>query len=204
MTKVSKKQEILAAAEELFRERGYVATSMADIAAKVGLLKGSLYAHFPSKEDLLLQIVERPMNKVIERLLKVKNSGLPWPEKIRQAILAQFEQEDVPHFAATFMAVSELYTKARRDKNRVLLAAFRRHKEAWISLLQEGIEQSYSDGTISAKLAYFALVGMSQWTYKWYSESGPLTSEEIGEQFARLFLEGFARGSWRNMPEREP
>ena len=59
----NRKEEILIAAQELFRERGYAATSMADIGAKVGLLKGSLYSRFSSKEDILLQVMEKPMNE---------------------------------------------------------------------------------------------------------------------------------------------
>jgi hypothetical protein len=55
-------------------------------------------------------------------------------------------------------------------------------------------DQGYADGSMSAKMAYFALVGMCSWTYKWYSEKGALSTREIGEQFARLFLDGFTRG----------
>lgn len=193
MARRSRRKEIIAVAEELFREKGYLATNIADIAARVGVAKGSVYVHFPRKEGILLEIVEGPMSRVIENLLKIKDSNLPWPEKVRRAIMQQFDEEQVPHFKAIFMSVSELYTKARREENEVLFNAFKRHKEVWINLLQEGIDQGYSDGTISAKLAYFALVGMCQWAYKWYSPQGPLTAKEIGEQFANLFLEGFAR-----------
>lgn len=49
--------EILDIATELFRKRGYNASSMADIANESGLLKGSLYSHFDSKEDILFQVL---------------------------------------------------------------------------------------------------------------------------------------------------
>ena len=131
--------------------------------------------------------------RVIGNLIRVRDSDLPWPEKVRQGIFDQFDEQDVPYYAATFVTLSELYTKAREKKNESLFDAFRRHKEVWIEILQEGIDQGYAGGGVSAKMAYFALTGMCNWVYKWYSEKGALTTKEIGEQFARLFLDGFAK-----------
>ncbi len=51
------KQEIIASARDLMRSRGYVATSMKNIADEVGLLKGSLYSHFPSKDELVPEVL---------------------------------------------------------------------------------------------------------------------------------------------------
>ncbi|MEH3146677.1 MAG: helix-turn-helix domain containing protein [Methylobacterium frigidaeris] len=56
MAKTSR-MEIVLVARELFRDRGYAGTSMKDIADRVGLLKGSLYAHFASKEDLVPEVL---------------------------------------------------------------------------------------------------------------------------------------------------
>lgn len=190
MARQSRRAEIIATAERLFSEKGYLSTTVAEIAAKIGAVKGSVYVHFPRKEDILLEIVQQPMKRVIHKLEKIKDSDLPWPEKVRRAILEQFNDEEVPHFTAIFMSVSELYTKGR-ERNEVIFNVLKRHKEVWIDILQEGIDSGYSDGSISAKLAYFALVGMCQWAYKWYSDKGPLTAKQIGEQFAKLFLEGF-------------
>ena len=53
----ARRQQIMDAAAELFSVRGYHGTSMQDIGQRVGLLKGSLYAHVATKEELLLEIV---------------------------------------------------------------------------------------------------------------------------------------------------
>src|SRR5437870_12216880 len=58
-------EEVYAAALRLFREKGYHATSMQDIAAAVGLYKGSLYHYIGSKEDLLVQVFERAMTGLV-------------------------------------------------------------------------------------------------------------------------------------------
>jgi CheY-like chemotaxis protein/AcrR family transcriptional regulator len=57
-TQTSRKREIIAAAKRVFAEKGYEATSVEDVADRVGLLKGSLYHHIASKEEMLVTIVE--------------------------------------------------------------------------------------------------------------------------------------------------
>lgn len=64
MTKTSK-AEIIAAARDLMRDRGYAGTSMKDVASEVGLLKGSLYSHFASKEELVPEVLRRTRDELV-------------------------------------------------------------------------------------------------------------------------------------------
>ena len=57
---------ILQAAEEVLMERGYHETSIDEIAARVGIAKGTVYLHFPSKEDLVVAIFERDMQQLLQ------------------------------------------------------------------------------------------------------------------------------------------
>src|SRR6266853_4363757 len=57
---------ILQVAEEVLMEKGYYETSIEEIAARVGIAKGTVYLHFPSKEDLVIAIFERDMQKLVE------------------------------------------------------------------------------------------------------------------------------------------
>ena len=63
---------ILQAAEEVLTEKGYYETSIDEIAARVGIAKGTVYLHFPSKEDLVVAIFERDMHKLVE-LVELKD-----------------------------------------------------------------------------------------------------------------------------------
>ena len=63
-----REQLILQAAEQLMIERGYHETSIDDIAARVGISKGTVYLHFASKEDLVIALVERGMRQLIAAL----------------------------------------------------------------------------------------------------------------------------------------
>src|SRR5258708_22013251 len=64
-------EEVYRAALRLFREKGYHATSMQDIAAAVGLYKGSLYHYIGGKEDLLIQVFERAMASLLAEVERI-------------------------------------------------------------------------------------------------------------------------------------
>src|ERR1700730_15443230 len=64
-------EQVYAAALSLFREKGYHATSMQDIAAAVGLYKGSLYHYIGGKEDLLVQVFERAMSSLLAEVERI-------------------------------------------------------------------------------------------------------------------------------------
>lgn len=64
----NRRQQLLDVAARLFRERGFHVTSMRDIAREVGMLSGSIYYHFPSKEEMLLAVYEEGLRHIAERV----------------------------------------------------------------------------------------------------------------------------------------
>jgi len=75
----------------VFQTKGYHAATVQDIADAVGILKGSLYHHVKSKEDLLYLIVKEPIARIYERMAEIVAGELPAGEKLRRAILAHLE-----------------------------------------------------------------------------------------------------------------
>src|SRR6266852_9344665 len=67
---------ILQAAEEVLMEKGYHETSIDEIAARVGIAKGTVYLHFPSKEDLVIAIFERDMQQLLQYIDSTMSSAL--------------------------------------------------------------------------------------------------------------------------------
>lgn len=66
---------ILTTAEEVFLEKGYHDTSMDEIAARVGIAKGTIYLHFPGKEELVVAILERDMQSFLQEIDSIIDSG---------------------------------------------------------------------------------------------------------------------------------
>src|SRR5256712_11178232 len=77
---------ILQAAEEVLIEKGYHETSMDEIAARVGIAKGTVYLHFASKEDLVFALFERDLQK-LQRALEEKIALTLAPRAKLEALL---------------------------------------------------------------------------------------------------------------------
>ena len=84
MPRPSRWPDIVEAAAHAFRERGFAATSLEDIATEVGIWKGSLYHYIDSKEDLLFAVVRGPADRILDDLRLLANLDLPPAEKIRR------------------------------------------------------------------------------------------------------------------------
>jgi AcrR family transcriptional regulator len=184
------RDDILSAAAQVFSQKGFHATSMQDIAQAVNLQKGSLYHHVSSKQEILVDLLDRALDLLIERLSGVLDQPNPPEEKLRQAIrvyletLAEHADLSVVLLLEHRSLEPDLHTRhvPRRD----------RFESMWRDLIQEGKDAGiYS--CISPSLAARGLLGVMNWTITWYQPDGPLTAAEIAEQFADLFLNGLMR-----------
>lgn len=84
--KISKKQIIINAAADLFKDKGYKAASIRDLATKVGLEPSSIYSHIKSKEDLLSEICMGCANKFTEGMAQISNADMSSKKKIKALI----------------------------------------------------------------------------------------------------------------------
>src|SRR6516225_4389411 len=95
--------DIVSAAAKVFRTKGYHAATVRDIADEVGILKGRLYHHFASKEELLYLVVKEPIAQVDHTISEKAAADCPAAEKLRQAFLphpAAFDRH-YPHLFAS-------------------------------------------------------------------------------------------------------
>jgi AcrR family transcriptional regulator len=181
------RERIRIEAAGLFRRKGFNGTSMADLAAEVGITKSSLYHHFPSKQALLSEIIELTVNRVAPLVQEVADADLSVRERLSQALAihaveAIHDQDAVACFieegrylAPDFMATHVL----ERDSYEHI---FRR-------MFEEGIE-SGEFLPQDADLAVKAILGMCNSVVRWYQPDGPHTPEEIASEFARFAVRG--------------
>jgi len=87
----NRRQQLLDAAARLFRTHGYHATSMRDIARAVGLLPGSIYYHFPSKDELLLTVYEEGVRRIAERVDAAVAAERQPQQRLQAACIAHLE-----------------------------------------------------------------------------------------------------------------
>jgi len=188
-------EEVYTAALRLFREKGYHATSMQDIAAAVGLYKGSLYHYIGSKEDLLVRVFERAMGVLVadvERI--VADSSLRPSAQIRLVVEAHVQA------VAENLDALTVYLHEFRALAGDALANVQAQRERYTDLVAEIVSRGVRLGEFHApevRIATLGLIGMCNWMCQWYRPEGRLGAGSIGNYFADLLLEGLVSPSSR-------
>lgn len=179
--------DIIRAAAQIFRQKGYHAASMQDIANSVNLRKPSLYHHVESKQDILLTILNKALDLLIGDLQVVVDSDLSPDEKLRQAMRVYIERltEDTDLAAVLLLEYRSLESELRARHN----ARRDRYEGLWRQILEEGMK-SGAFNTMDVSVSAFALLGVQNWLITWYKEGGRYKARELADQFCDLFLEG--------------
>ncbi len=187
----TRRKELLVAAARLFSRKGYHATSMQDIADELNILRGSLYHYIESKEGLLYELMELGVRTLLEQVRPIVESDLPPDEKLTRLIrqhtvtIAQY-----PDFMAVFLHELKSLSPPRREQ----ILAYRKEYE---NLVRRVIAEGIAWGTfrpVNERMVTFALLGMVNWVYQWYSPDGGLSAEEIGAIFGDVVLHGLLAG----------
>ena len=185
------RENILKAAALIFEEKGYHAASMQDIAEAVDLKKGSLYHHVSSKQEILLALLDEALVLILERLQTVFTRTLSPSEKLRQALRAYLS------FLTENRSLSSVLLLEYRSLEPEFKDLHIPRRDQVEQILRKIIEAGVSQGDFLAPnpgLTVKALLGVLNWTITWYREDGPLTAEQIADQFTDLFIQGlFAR-----------
>lgn len=190
------RDEILEAAAQIFSQKGFHAASMQDIAQAVKLQKASLYYHVNSKQEILVALLDRALDLLIERMEAVLLEPLSLDEKLRRAMVtylqAMLEHRDLAAVLLLEHRSLEPELHARHIPRRD------RFEHLWRDLIQSGMNSGIFCCSDPA-LAVRSLLGAMNWTITWYQPDGELSIQEIAVQFADLFLHGLLARSQEDM-----
>jgi TetR/AcrR family transcriptional regulator len=178
--------EILAAAAQLFAQRGYTATSMNDVAAACGVSKPTLYHYVRDKHDLLAQITRGHVARLEALLDEVRRRELP-PEARLRALIGRFMQV-YAHAQYEHRVLTEDVKFLEPVTQREVLEGERRvvHEFAdTIAALRPDLAAA-----ALAKPLTMLLFGMLNWTFTWLKAAGPLSHEALAALTAELFFGG--------------
>ena len=181
-----KREALLRQAALEFRKRGYHATSMDDIAAALGVTKGALYRYVKGKDEVLhhcFKQSEKIARAAIERALAGGGTGA---EQLRVFVMEFVREYLDSNFAGGAMIeIDALLPHQRED----VVAG----RDGIDKALKEMVRKGVADGSISdgnRKFMILALMGSINWMPNWYSPRGELSSREIAEETANIFLNG--------------
>jgi len=184
------RDELIETAAQVFRQKGYHGASMEDIAAAVNLRKASLYHHFSSKQEILLGILDRALQLLLEKISAITEQNIPADKKLRLMIrqYLQILAENVDLAAVLLFEHRALERRqhARHVPNRD------KFESLWKNVIAEGVRAKQfrcDDISLTAR----ALLGQLNWTITWFHDDGGLTIEQISDKYSDLLLNGLLK-----------
>ncbi len=179
----NRRQELMAAAAYLFNKRGYDATSMRDIAKEAGMLAGSMYYHFPSKDDLIIATYEEGRKLIAEAVIEaISDVTDPW-ERLKQASIAHMKTLFGGNNFSILLC-ADISRTAPALRNKLIVS-----RDSYDALFMELIEALPLPEDVDPTLLRLSLLGSLNWSSSWYRPGGQ-TPEQIGALFVRLLKDG--------------
>ena len=182
----STQEKVLDAAVELFSSNGYNATSIRDIAARVGMTISNIYYYYGSKEGLLIAILERVSRRIVEGLSEIVKSDVGPLERFKLLLKAHFNLlVNIGRKEANVLFLEEENVSRFRKPFQIeLMNIYRKELE----LLQSLGYAKQGNITILA----FNIFGVINWHLRWYKPGGKMTLDEIADEMVDFVLHGMS------------
>jgi len=188
------RDDILVAAAQVFRQKGFHGASMSDIAEAVNLQKASLYHHVASKQEILLELLDRALVMLTEGMSAVMEQDAPADEKLRLA-MRSYLQVMTDNLDVTAVLLME--HRSLNEELQMRHIPIRDHfEEMWRDLISEG-NQAAIFNCPDVPMTVRGLLGVLNWTITWYRPEGSLSPEQIADHFSEMFLKGIWKGDIR-------
>lgn len=194
MTAKSKSRaDVVKAAGRLFSTRGYHGTSMRDLGRELGLFGSSLYSHIDSKEDLLVEVVERGAQLFQESAQNAVDSQSNGVARLRSlveghvgVVLDHLEE------VRTFLYEADALDEAHRTR---VLAARDRYEQAFRQALEVGAADGSLSSSLDPRLGSIFVLSVLNALERWYRPGGSIGREELVEEILSFVLFGLGRGT---------
>jgi AcrR family transcriptional regulator len=194
--------QLLRESARLFREKGYDATSVRDIAAATGLQSGSWVYHFKTKQDILAAVMEEGLQQGLERIEAIAREQLPPREHFRALVRTHLDtllgpgQDFIPVLLYDWRS---LETQGRRR----VIALQKRYEKVWEDVIDQ--LQRSGDWAMPTRVDRLLMFGALNWIAQWYRPGGPLGVAQLTADVERFFLRTLApRRTAARRPRRTP
>ncbi|MBY8856845.1 TetR/AcrR family transcriptional regulator [Nocardia sp. CA2R105] len=187
-----RRQAMLEVAAELFAEQGFRSTTVRQIGTAAGVLSGSLYHHFESKEaiadDILSSYFDGLLTTYKEIIAENDNPGTTLRELIRAAFASLG-----PHRAAITVLQNEGEYLRQFPRFAYLTKMENDIRRMWVKVLEEGVELDLFRDDLDPRITY-RFIRDSIWVVvRWFAPSGRLSSDQLAEEYIKLTMGGLEK-----------
>lgn len=180
------REELIDIAANMFDKHGFDRVSMAMIAREVGLGRSAIYHYFSSKDDILTAIVESEALAPVGRIQQLAREPGRNPAERLRTVVADGVLRRLS-FGSRFVRLSRLeaqipdHLREGYDRSRRMIY------DEHVRLIREGIEAGLFR-PVDPQIAAFSIIGMANWTSRWFRADGRLTAPQVAESIADLAL----------------
>lgn len=187
-----RRQEISDAAVRVFNRLGYKGASLSAVASELGVDRATLYYYFSSKEQLFDETVRAVLEGNVGLVRRIAASAISPNLKLRELIRSMMISY-AAHYPLLYIYIREDLSHVS-DKRSTWSADMRALNRSIEQSIIDIIEQGYGDGSFrrvgSARTVAYSVLGMLNWTHRWYRPDQSEPADEIGKVFAELVLSG--------------
>ncbi|WEK62450.1 MAG: TetR/AcrR family transcriptional regulator [Candidatus Microbacterium colombiense] len=180
------RDQVLAVAVTVFNEQGYDATSIADLAAKLGLTKSALYHHFESKSAILALALDDALDALEAVVDEAEAAHTEASERLRSIVRGAVRVLTAKLPSVTLL----LRVRGNSDVELAALARRRVFDQRVTAIVREAQREGLIRDDISAAVATRLLFGMINSVVEWYRPGGAVDPAELGEDILRVTLDG--------------
>ena len=188
---LTRKEQVIRKAAELFREKGYAASSMRDLAQKLGIEAASLYSHIKSKEEILQSLCFDMATEFRKSLDEVERQKGPASEKLRRGIVGHIQ------VMARDLTASAVFMNEHRHMSHPFLREFLLLRINYINrfkdIIEEGINSGEFKDSIDKKLAVMTLFSSLNWMPQWYDPHSNIVPIDLGQKLADMLVNGMKK-----------
>jgi TetR/AcrR family transcriptional regulator, cholesterol catabolism regulator len=188
----TRRDELLELAATMFAERGLRATTVRDIADSAGILSGSLYHHFSSKEEMVDELLRDFLDWLFTRYQQVVATEPNPLGRLKGLFMASFEAIENRH-AQVVIYQDEAKRLASQERFSYVEERNKEQRKIWVDVLNQGVEEGCFRPDIDVDLVYRFIRDTTWVSVRWYQPGGPLTAEQVGAQYLAIVLGGITR-----------
>jgi AcrR family transcriptional regulator len=187
-----RRERILASAAALFANKGVAATTVREIADEVGILSGSLYHHFESKEAMVDEIIASYFDDLRGRYKRVMAADTDPRTRLHDLVVASLEVAEAhPH--ATEIYQNDVNYLTQIERFGYLRNAGKEVQATWLAVIEAGIAQGVLRADLDPKILYRLMRDAVWLSVRWFKPTAAYPITRLAEDCTSLFLDGLSR-----------
>jgi AcrR family transcriptional regulator len=186
----NRREQILATAAELFARKGVGATTVREIADAVGVLSGSLYHHFESKDAIVDEVLGRYLGTLRERYAQTLAQGTSAADRLRRLVFTSVQVAEEQPYATTIYQ-NELHYLREQPRFKHVQAAAAHVQKTWLAVIESGVADGEFRSDVEPRV-FYRLIRDSTWlSVRWHRPGPGYPAETLADDITSIFLNGY-------------